>query len=1542
MKKIVLLFLLILASQTNLFSAFTVTQIVTDEFPYVKVNFVATQPNGQKFTDLKLEDFVVTENGVNMSPTLELNCQDLEEKAELSILLVLDRSGSMETNPEDGVRRWDWVVEGCRKFLETLEFNGRTKVAVSGFSFDARLIADFTNDREMLIDTIEKTIPFGPTFYNPPFIDSEFNAVDLLSSQPADMNRICIFLTDGLPEPGETNKTQEIFQAMQNANIQVYTITLLMPMTSNLSRIANETGGKSFEVRKREELTEIYELIAIESQSRQLCELKWLSHYGCNEVSRERDVTIDFLRDLEPVPKDRSYIAPENSIAKLEPANGGLLSFGNPEVGVPTVATASFTVVNGPFTYKGHNFTPPTFYKLNEVRINGNIANINDTAFPDDTIEVDIEFTQQTEKEYRQALFTLDGVFCPGYMNLAGGFSKVVLVNPHTSVYSPCDGVDIQWAGLDESTPVNLYYSTNNGSTWNVIVKNVTGGFYKWNPNFTSNNIKVKVEREARQFYRWVHQGKNNFDAFATGIDMDPDEVFIYTSGYFQETLDFLGNTKVSKGGTDVYVAKLDRDGFPQWMITGGTSMNDSIAGVVVSNDNFIFTAGTTFKGLQIGTNTPFIKHPDVSYGFLSKISPDGGVLKTVVFGADQNASSNLWVRGVRYEETANRIAIVGNYNGRVDFPNGLSLQNNGSFIAYYDLDLNFLNAQRIGYNLADYQQFSYTDSDENKYSIHTFDPTITFDGQTLTTQDAKDIAIECFGKVQASEDISNGTFALQRPKLEFTNIQADLGDVIVGDFGSRVFTTLLKNTGNLPVQPKSTSMVGEINGEFSFQSTLPDYIAPGEEVQIEFSFAPKKLGARTSTFTIVSECASPINLELIGNGTCKGESDPLVNVGKKTIGIRSRIVVNDIFNNPTSQVIRITPTITNDPNSEFEIFALDQNGDEQNTINVPAFSKASFVVYFTPNVEGIRTATIDFGVTSACDNTTSELQGEGINSAIVGSAPELENRIRTVNKAKITLENLSDLNSRISNLQIVNDPNNYFKLINVNNSYDINGNESIEIDYEFTPLTEGEFTANLQFELANGNNDNTTELKGTGLFPQIEAEFICATNAVQSQTSQATIRLTNKSNLMAVEVFSITSNSNDYKFTNGSNVSGNIQIPINSFRDVTIDFTPSLGGSIQYDFDILADASIGNLVDDAFAADTTLPKLQGDCTASPNTNQDNYTFGNILVCDKPGSYLYTIENTSSSVLTINSADIVITPNDGIFSVNMPATLNIPVGASEQVEIIFTPQLPQLYNASISFKNNLNVDYTLNVNGTGVYIDLNATTTKTDLEPGIANKDIMSFNANIPRLSSETNNTNWNLSQVIINVKYNNKVVHFIDEKIADKTNGDLVWTLERVSFGEFNLVGVGSLPTAYNKALVTIEYYLQLSDEFKSDVNYEIFVENCNAGDSDPITLELSEFCLRDFRVFDYAGTDTELGQIAPNPISINLVVPYTLSFDGPVKIEIRNSIGDLISTPVNSIQKAGINNFLLDVESLSNGLYFINYETMNKTITTKFIVNK
>lgn len=1541
------LFTILVLNIQNMYGAFSVTNIITDDFPIVKVNFTATTPAGVPYQNLRAEDFTVIENGLNMTPNLQLNCIESEEPAELSILLILDKSGSMDTNPDDGIRRWDWVVEGARKFVESIDFVGRTKIAITTFSGlnSVNLIADFTNDKDFLIQSVDDVLPFGPTYYLPPLIDDvNFNAVKLLSEQPTDMNRIVVFLTDGLPEPKEVtdNRFDEVIQQFSENNIQMYSITLSMPLPSFLSKISQETGGKSFAVYEREELSDIYQLIAIEAQARQICELSWSTAYGCDELSREREVSFDFLRDLDPLPRVRTYLAPERSIARLIPSDGDLLSFGNPNIGDPVTLTATFTVENSPFTFKGTNFTPATFFRFDGIRIDGEPADVDDVAEVGSEIEVDITFTQEDEKEFRQAFFTLEGIYCPAYMNLVGGFSKVNLVNPHSGVFSACEGIEIQWAGVEETTPVNLYYSTNNGQNWQLIRRNVTGGSYNWSPNFASDNIKIKIEREATQSYRWVHQGSNDFDAELSGIEMDANETFIYMSGYHQETLNFLDYSRVSRGGHDLFLTKVDKDGFPQWMIQAGTTQNDSLVGVAISDAGDIFSAGIVYQGIQIGTNFPNMQHPNKAYGMIMKVNPNGSVTRVITFGSRDNLNTTVDVRAIRYNAAENRIEVAGSYRNTLEFGSALTLPNSGNFVAHYDTDLNFINAFATGFNINTFKKYSHTDSENNLYKIDTFEDQIQFGEISLTSQDMKDIAVSKYGTTQASEDISREFFKVEKPTLEFQRTNLVIDETLVGGEPSlRVFNALLYNPSDLPVKLNGFRFTNNPS-EFSMRTQLPEQILSKEEITLEFSFEPTALGQRSSSFTIDSDCADDITIQISGVGTCRGDSDELVDLGTKTIGIRSRIVMEDIFRNPTSQSVRITPSIEDDPNNEFEIAILRADGTSVASDNIPPKSSVSFEIFFTPNQEGQRTAKINYGVTSACENTFSDLIGEGINSSIVGTSPEIKNRIRTVNRGIISLENLSDLETEIRNLTIVNDDESYFKLINIQNSYQIQGNQTIEIEYEFTPLTEGEFNANLEYTLANNTTDASTELVGIGVFPNITYEMICPDGAIQTQTSQAILRITNNSQIDAVDIFQIESLTNDYKFIGNNNIIENINIASGATRDVLIDFTPINSGFINHDFAIIADVAIGNLTNDTFASDSVLPNLTGACSALSSANEVQNDFGNILICDKNGFFNYSLVNSSSVELIVNRNDVVITPNEDVFIVNMPEVVTLQPGQTQNIQVIFAPKDARVYNAKVEFDNNLNVDYILDLTGRGIFIDLTSSIgIPKGLMPGKDNTDKMRFNANVEEIAK--GDPSWDINEIVINIKYNFRAVHLLENNITDLTGGAMNWTANIVSINEINIVGTGSLMSAYNGGLCDIEFYMEMSDEFESEVYYSVFLPNCQTtGTTDPLITKLDEFCARDFRIFETGGTFDQMENINPNPLNQSTYVTYSTAFDGPVKIEIYDVMGNSISIPVNEIQESGFHQFFLNIENLHSGVYFINFHTLTKIQTSQFIIAK
>ncbi|MFN3269272.1 MAG: vWA domain-containing protein, partial [Candidatus Kapaibacteriota bacterium] len=321
---ILLLFRQILISQE---ATFSISEVDASRFPLIRCTFIALDATGKSYTDLKPSDFDVFERGKNMNPTVNVECKDTLVEPAVSIILIVDQSESMRWLNEAGEQRWSWVLRGVEAFVNTINFKTGTKVGLISFGRVAYKRCDFTDNKQEILDSLNNTVIGGGTLYDPPFLDRINGAITMFLNGSPDpqKRRIIVFLTDG--EPNDPPKTDSIVKELQRINAQVYAITLAMPMHKSLEEISSKTGGKAYKVETKQELEDIYRFIALDIQKKQLCQLTWVTDYGCDKLDLVRPIKITFKRQAVTI--ERDYVAPDYSIAKL-PIDGAIFDFLDP------------------------------------------------------------------------------------------------------------------------------------------------------------------------------------------------------------------------------------------------------------------------------------------------------------------------------------------------------------------------------------------------------------------------------------------------------------------------------------------------------------------------------------------------------------------------------------------------------------------------------------------------------------------------------------------------------------------------------------------------------------------------------------------------------------------------------------------------------------------------------------------------------------------------------------------------------------------------------------------------------------------------------------------------------------------------------------------------------------------------------------------------------------------------------------------------------------------------------------------------------------
>src|SRR5262245_3674723 len=242
----------------------------------VNLNVKAVDKAGQPLTDLKLEDFVVSEDVVK---------QDVSHfkpvNAPVNVLMLLDLSGS--TQKKRGA-----MIEAARKFIDTLP--PQDKNSMVAFTRVYRPLVDFTADRIALKKELEQVMKIGG---GTAFYDSMWRALDDLD-KISDARKAIVVLTDGEDESligdKETAHTfDELLDRASEEDVTIYPIYFssqnhydkvgllfgggggLMSGSENrkiarkqLDSLAEQTGGEVFSAQREEELDGAYKRVACE------------------------------------------------------------------------------------------------------------------------------------------------------------------------------------------------------------------------------------------------------------------------------------------------------------------------------------------------------------------------------------------------------------------------------------------------------------------------------------------------------------------------------------------------------------------------------------------------------------------------------------------------------------------------------------------------------------------------------------------------------------------------------------------------------------------------------------------------------------------------------------------------------------------------------------------------------------------------------------------------------------------------------------------------------------------------------------------------------------------------------------------------------------------------------------------------------------------------------------------------------------------------------------------------------------------------------
>jgi Ca-activated chloride channel family protein len=223
----------------------------------VPVIATVTDPTGRLVPNLEKEDFSILDNGKPQEISFFLN-----EVQPFNVVVMLDYSASMTAN-------LDLLKAAAEQFL--LRLLPADKGQVGAFSDKIQMSGTFTSDRDDLIGALDD-LQFG----NPTRLYDAINE-SLAALKGTDKRKVVLVFTDG-DDTSSRLGFGDILDRAKAEEVMIYAIGLQSEYFNgarmvrsrpdgNLKKLAEETGGGYFELKKTDDLAPTFTRVAQELHS---------------------------------------------------------------------------------------------------------------------------------------------------------------------------------------------------------------------------------------------------------------------------------------------------------------------------------------------------------------------------------------------------------------------------------------------------------------------------------------------------------------------------------------------------------------------------------------------------------------------------------------------------------------------------------------------------------------------------------------------------------------------------------------------------------------------------------------------------------------------------------------------------------------------------------------------------------------------------------------------------------------------------------------------------------------------------------------------------------------------------------------------------------------------------------------------------------------------------------------------------------------------------------------------------------------------------
>jgi hypothetical protein len=808
-----------------------------------------------------------------------LNCADISNSSKKSYILSVDISKSIEFIGLDFLK----VI--LKDFVNSVfKINSENEILIQLFSNRAYVLQDFTSDKNILLNSIDRIELFGYTDFNEAFFKSNSSSLNLAEFANYDVSIITI--SDAKSVVSEN----EVISTANSKSITIFPIILNTEINESFIRIANSTSGSFLFSQDLIEISKFFKKVIFLSGNNKPCEII----FNSNNCRFSKRIEIEFENDRD---YSSLYVEPE-LFTYIDYPNDNFVQFTDGE----ETLQIQIKAINNDIVIDSISYISNHFRLLNDIK---------DYYLPENSIlTLDIQYFNETE-DYINSEFTIHSDICFGKSFWASNGSSNTIEGQNLKIQFPNGGEKFQakndtlikWSGVSPADTVILELSTNNGDSWSKVrtqtyaglegkiifpditsydclirikqlsqsnmdedihifaehkndilgLKHTNDGRFLYSADIEGNIIKWDLENFSFDSYVLNNiSGLNDFDINANGsqIAYASSEPSIQFFGLENNEVDFVLNStesiikKFKWNKSNSFVAGFSNNKLLIWQIPNSNPLkiiefpSENVTDLSFSDDKLIVS---TFE-----SNIHII---DL---IILEIEESINVSNKAINSIDFNLSGKNLVAGLNDED----ILVLNPFTqtNLKTFTDRNNITNIVEWSAVNSLIASVNNRNQIKlWSLSEAKEvFSYDYHDdiitamdwspENDYiasaegngEIHYWNTNqIPFENEPLQI------------------DTSDNTFSILKPKMSIKNVS--FLPVNLGDFRDTLVTELIKNTGEIDIIIDSIGISGKNAGSFSIKTSFPKILKTDSIINSVFLFTPLQVSENRADLIIYS-----------------------------------------------------------------------------------------------------------------------------------------------------------------------------------------------------------------------------------------------------------------------------------------------------------------------------------------------------------------------------------------------------------------------------------------------------------------------------------------------------------------------------------------------------------------------------------------------------------------------------------------------------------------------------------------------------------------